>query len=55
MERVKVAAEPVPGVVPLHFDTPYATSIYLQYFLILAKNTITYWRCAPFAICCFST
>lgn len=43
--RVREAALPVPGVPPLSFKTSYATPLFQQYLLILAKNSITYWRC----------
>lgn len=35
----------MPGVPPLSFKTSYATPLFQQYLLILAKNSITYWRC----------
>ena len=43
-EMVEELSQPKPGTSPLAFDSEHAQSLLNQYFIILKKNTIGYWR-----------
>ena len=43
-EMVEELSQPKPGTSPLAFDSEHAQSLLNQYFIILKKNTIAYWR-----------
>lgn len=37
-------SQPKPGVPQLHFDSPYAQSLWTQYAVCLWRNNIVWWR-----------
>ena len=41
---VERLSQPEPGSAPLRFATPYPQSTLQQYFILLRKNTVCYWR-----------